>query len=501
MSESFITASAISKRYGGVIALDNMNLTLEQGEIHAIVGENGAGKSTLMKILAGVERRDSGRIAIGGIELDLASPMAARAVGIGIVFQELSIFPHASVLENLFVEREPTKYGFISFSTMRSLATPVLEMIGLNVPYDIEINRLSIGERQLVEICRALLENPRVLILDEPNSALSAAESARLFDVLRRLKDNGITILYVSHRLREVLQIADRVTVMRNGCKMFTRQVSNLSLHEMTEAMIGRSTSEEFPDRIPDTDENFESRLSVKTLTVPGQVENVTFEACGHEILGLAGLEGSGNTSILYALFGARSTQDADVTFPDGGELPSNPGEAANRGCCLVPADRRRDGLMLLKSVATNINQASVSSLGWGLSWLSPTSIIETARRHIDALRITTPTPMVPVNELSGGNQQKVLVAKWLELSPRIILLDDPTRGIDVGAKYEIYVLIRKLASSGRIVLITSSELPELLGLADRILVFYKGHLIGEKPASYFNRDSLLRAINTGSLN
>jgi len=496
---SAVRIRGLSKRFGGVRALVEMGLDVARGDVHAVVGENGAGKSTLMKILAGAVRPDEGRIELDGVETTIDSPRAARAHGIGIVYQELTIFPHRSVLANLFVSREPSRRGLVSKRRMRAEARGALAQIGLEVDLDALAGELPIADRQLVEVARVLLEGPRLLILDEPNSALSERETQRLFAVLRGLSGRGITVLYVSHRLEEVFEIADRITVMRNGREVLTRSRAQLTIPEVIEAMVGRREDELFPPRLPAQAASAE-KLTVGGLTVGRSLREVGFEARSGEIVGLAGVEGSGVSLLLGVLFGARRPDRGDVRYPDGQGLPRSPTAAARRGISFVPADRRKQGVMLESSVARNISHAAVGALRSRSPWLSRLELRRRAERQIRALQIKTPSAWTPVNQLSGGNQQKVVVGKWLEIQPKVVLLDDPTRGVDVGAKREIFGIMRRLAAEGRVVLFRSTELPELIGICDRILVFYRGRLAGEVAGEAVDSRALLHAINTGEV-
>jgi ABC-type sugar transport system ATPase subunit len=498
-SPAAVSVRELSKRYGGVVALDRMALAVSRGAIHAVIGENGAGKSTLMKILAGVVRPDAGEIELDGTPVEIRSPRDAAARGIGIVYQELSIFPHRSVLANLFVNREPTRLGTVSQRAMRRRAAGVLSQIGLHVDLDDAAGNLPIGERQLVEICRVLLTEPRLLIVDEPNSALSENETQRLFAVLRALSARGITILYVSHRLEEVFEIADRITVMRNGREVLTRPTAELTMPRVIEAMVGRPEEELFPPRLPPGTHD-ELMLSVRGLTVRSALRDVTFDARAGEIVGLAGVEGSGVSLLLGVLFGARHADAGTVVYPDGRGLPASSTSAARRGISLVPADRRRQGLMLQASVARNVAHVAVGALRSRTPWLSRDELRRRAERQGRALQIRMPSVWAPASQLSGGNQQKVVVGKWLEVEPRVVLLDDPTRGVDVGAKREIFAIMRRLTAEGRVLLFRSTELPELIGLCDRILVFYRGRLVGDLVGDGLDSRTLLHAINTGEV-
>ncbi len=499
MTTSLVSVQSLVKHYGGVVALDGMSLDVERGTIHAVAGENGAGKSTLMKILAGVVRQDSGTIHFDGQKVTFDSPNAARQHGIGIVYQELSLFPERSVLANLFVNREPTRYGFVSRQLMREKSAPILEQLGLHVDVDAPVSLLTIGERQLVELCRVLLEAPRLLILDEPNSALNERETARLFAVLRGLRERGITMLYVSHRLEEVFSIADQVTVCRNGREVFTRGISETSIREVIEGMIGGRQESLFPPPLPQAAGHPEKRLVVRGLS-SAALQDISFEARTGEIVGLAGLEGSGVSDLLGILFGMSRAKQGEFIYPDGGGIPHNPTQAARRGVCLVPADRRRNGLMLEKSLVDNIAQVAVGALRTRQVWLRRDQLLASAERQIHNLHIKTRSPYHLANQLSGGNQQKVVIGKWLEVAPDVVLLDDPTRGVDVGAKREIYLLIRQLSAEGRVVLFSSTELPELIGLCDRILVLYRGRLAGELAREAITEHNLLHMINTGEM-
>jgi ribose transport system ATP-binding protein len=497
LSANLISVRHLAKRYGGVIALDDMNLAVKRGTIHAIVGENGAGKSTLMKALAGVVRPDAGAILLKGKEVAIDSPNVARNLGIGIVYQELSLFPQRSVLANLFVNREPTRRGLVSSRMMEQRSRDLLEQLGLHVGVQAPVGELSIGEQQLVELCRVLLEEPSLLILDEPNSALNERETERLFVVLRQLRARDITMLYVSHRLEEVFAISDCVTVTRNGRDVLTRDRASLTISEVIEGMIGQQREALFPPRLAVSTSRAPTQIVAKSVT-GGKLRDVSFSASSGEIVGLAGLEGSGVSNLLEMLCGTVKARSGEVTFPDGRGLPSNPTNSARRKICLVPADRRRHGLMLEKSVLFNLGNVVVGALPGRSPWYSLRQARERAQRQISRMLIKTRSPHSLASQLSGGNQQKVVIGKWLEISPRVFLLDDPTRGVDVGAKREIYGLIRQMSADGGIVLFSSTELPELIGLCDRILVIYQGRLAGAAAGGDINSQTLLHMINTG---
>jgi ribose transport system ATP-binding protein len=494
-----VAVRGLRKRYGGVVAVDGMNLEVRRGDVHAVVGENGAGKSTLMKVLAGVVRPDAGQIEIDGVPVVISSPVVARQHGVGIVCQELSLFPQRSVLANLFVNREPLRRGFISISAMEERSKDLLNRLGLRFDVHMPVARLAIGEQQLVELARVLLEEPRLLILDEPNSALNERETQRLFDALRRLNRRGVTMLYVSHRLEEVFAVCNRVTVTRNGRDVLTQDRVDLTIPDVIEKMIGAPQTALFPPRLPMQSGSVLPSLVVKKLS-GGALKEVDFIARSGEVVGFAGLEGSGVATLFGILFGTEKARAGEATFPDSSHLPRSPTEAARRGIALVPADRRRNGLMLDKSVLFNLSQIFTGALKNGLPWFDHGSAFDRAIRQIDQLRIKTSSPLALAAQLSGGNQQKIVLGKWLEVAPSVIMLDDPTRGVDVGAKREIFALIRRLSAGGRIVLFNSTELSELIGLCDRIIMLYRGRIAAEVKGGEIDGRALLHAVNTGEM-
>jgi ribose transport system ATP-binding protein len=380
---------------------------------------------------------------------------------------------------------------------MEEASRDMLDRLGLSVDVQALVGSLTIGEQQLVELCRVLLEAPRLLILDEPNSALSQRETERLFGILKSLSARGTTVLYVSHRLEEVFAISDRVTVTRNGRDVFTADIGDLTIPAVIEGMIGVHQEELFPPPLPARVHASSKDLSVSGLSSP-QLRDINLVARAGDVVGLAGLEGSGVSNLLAILFGTERARAGAVRYPDGAGLPHNPTDAARRGICLVPGDRRRNGLMLDKSVLFNISQVIFGAQKGALSWYSQRLARERANRQIAQLRIKANSSASLANELSGGNQQKVVIGKWLEIGPQVFLLDDPTRGVDVGAKREIYGLIREMAAAGGIVILSSTELPELIGLCDRIFVLYRGRLAGELAGEGITNRDLLHLINTG---
>jgi rhamnose transport system ATP-binding protein len=487
----------LSKRFGGVSALDDVSFDITRGEVHAVVGENGAGKSTLMKILAGVHSPDAGQIRIEGRPVRLGNPREAARQGISIVFQELNLFPHRSVAANIFVNREAAnRAGLVRRQYMREATQRVLSELGVTLSPDALIAQLTIAERQLVEIARTLQQESRIIILDEPNSALNESESRRLFEIVRGLRERGITIIYVSHRLEEVFAIADRITVIRDGRYQGTHETADTSIPEIIAAMIGRSFNEPFPEKDSSVAPGSVT-LEIRDLCRNGEFGPISFTARAGEILGFAGLEGSGLDELFHTLFG--------LSRPDGGEIlvggaPANSKSARaamHKGFALIPESRREQGLMMDWSVARNATLLILDQLR-RIGLLDKSAIRRTTTHYIERLAIDTDRQDKKVLNLSGGNQQKVLLAKWLATKPGILILNDPTRGVDVGAKREIYVLCHQLAAEGMTILLTSSELEEILGLADRVLVLRKGTVVREFSSRKTTKGELMHALAGG---
>jgi ribose transport system ATP-binding protein len=492
------TLRGIEKRYGGVVALAGVDLEVHPGLIHAIVGENGAGKSTLMKIVAGAERPDAGEMRIAGTPVEFHGVKAANDHGVAIVFQELSLYPDLDVLANLFTQREVTRLGLVQRAEMRRRASPILEELGLHVDLDAPAGRLSLGEQQLVEIAKALLADASLLILDEPNSALNAAETQRLFALVRGLRARNVAVLFISHRLEEVFEIADTITVMRNGLVVATLDPRESSIPEVVSLMIGRRVMD--AGAATSHADRSAPALRLTEVCVGSEVEDVSFSVSPGEVVGLAGLEGSGVGAVLEGIFGLQRPQRGTITLPSGEAAPHTITGAVRAGVAMVPADRRLDGLMLSQDILNNVGLVTAGVLGRLGFFLKHRRMEERVDVRVRGLGIVAGSVRQAVGDLSGGNQQKVVIAKWLEADPRVILLNDPTRGVDVGAKEEIYRIIGDLASEGRIVLFVSTELPEYVHLCDRVLVFYRGRVCGELTREQLSTHRLLEAINTGDL-
>jgi ribose transport system ATP-binding protein len=468
----------ISKRYPGVTALDDVGLSVLPGEVHALVGENGAGKSTLMKILAGAEAADTGEIWLDGAPVVIGSPERAIELGIGIIYQEFNLVPHLTVAENLFLGREPAARvpGFISFARMREEAREVLDSHGIRLDPRAVVADLSVAPQQMVEIAKATSRPLRVLAMDEPSSALTELERGNLFALIRALKGRGTGIIYISHRLEEVFEIADRVTVLRDGRGVGTRQVGETSPGELIRMMVGRELKESIPKRPAPIRS---AVLEVRGLTRVGVFDDVSFTVRGGEIVGIGGLVGAGRTEVVRAIFGADPVDAGEIRLEGRAIRPRSPREAIRLGIGLVPEDRKGLGLILGMCVRENVSLANLDALTRA-GFIRRRREREVAEEYIASLSIRTPSTEQETRLLSGGNQQKVVLARWLFTRSKLLIFDEPTRGVDVGAKTEIYELMNRLAERGVGLIMVSSELPELLGMSDRILVMRQGRLAGE---------------------
>ncbi|MBA2520357.1 MAG: sugar ABC transporter ATP-binding protein [Chloroflexia bacterium] len=470
----------IEKRFGGVTAVDDVSFGIERGEIHAVVGENGAGKSTIMKMLAGVYQPDRGTIVLDGEPVSISDPLHARRLGVSIVFQELNLFPHLSVAANIFANREQTiAGGLLNERTMVAATRRVLGEMAIDLDPRAKVSTLSVAERQLVEIARTLEQESDIIIMDEPNSALSASESERLFEILRRLRDRGLTVVYVSHRLEEVFAICDRISVLRDGQYQGTWRTAETSIPDIIAAMIGRRLEETFPQR-PVIADDAPARLEVTGLSVGSAVGPVDFQIREGEILGFAGLEGSGVDEVFHVLFGIGKPTGGDVVYRGRAGRPASPFQAIKQGWGLIPANRRDEGLMLEWTIRQNASLCVLDKLLDKLGLIDRGKERGLSNEYVRKLNVATDSIDKRVVNLSGGNQQKVVLAKWLATGPEILILNDPTRGVDVGAKAEIYALCDQLAREGLALLFTSSEIEETLGVCDRVLVFHKGRIIRE---------------------
>lgn len=502
-SPPLLEMRGISKQYPGVKALENVGLTLERGEVLALMGENGAGKSTLMKVLAGAVRPDAGAIFLDGRKQQVTSPVDARGCGIAVIHQEFNLVPALSVRENIFLGLEQTTAGFVRRGDERRRAEELLRRIGVAVHPETPCRRLTVAQQQAVEIAKALAVDARIIVMDEPTATLTPQEVEKLFAVIADLTQQGIGVIYVSHRLDEIEAIADRVQVLRDGQVVAARAADQLPRRELIELMVGRSLEEEFPSRRRTVGE---ARLVVHGLCRGVKVRNVSFEVRRGEIVALAGLVGAGRTEVVRLIFGADLAEAGHVEL-DGTVLSiRSPRDAIRAGICLLTEDRKHQGLILSQSVLHNFalpNAAHFVAAGRGFTGRGFTGWIDQQRErdafagYATSMRIRANAASHPAGTLSGGNQQKVVLAKWLESNSEVLIFDEPTRGIDVGAKVEIYGLMNELAEQGKAIVMVSSELPEVLGMADRILVMHEGRITGEiaDPAAATQADILSLAI------
>ena len=486
----------ISKRYGGVKALEKADLTVEAGQIHAILGENGAGKSTLIKIMAGVVAADEGRMLLDGREVKFASPAAANQAGIVCIFQELSLIPDLSVADNISISNPPKRLGLIDRRAQRRIAEEALARAGAEDVHPLApVKDLALSRRQMVEIAKALARNPRVLILDEATSALTAADVAKVFVVLKRLRSEGLALLYISHRMHEIAELADQCTVFRNGHNVASYRAGEKSDNEVVELMIGREYSHVFPAKPPLAPSDKPPVLEVRNLSWSDRLKDISLGVRAGEVVGLGGLDGQGQRELLLALFGVLRGVSGEILIDGAPVSIASPSAAKARkiGMALIPEDRKTEGLMLPMSVSVNLSFAALDRISRG-------GIVDRARERrlidemIELLAIRTDGTDIPVGSLSGGNQQKVVIAKWLMVTPRIILLNDPTRGIDVGTKAEIYQLLRKLAATGAAILFYSTDYDELIGCCDRVLVLYDGAVKRELVGDEITERALIRS-------
>jgi rhamnose transport system ATP-binding protein len=478
------------KRFGGTVALDGASLRLRLGEIHALLGENGAGKSTLLKALAGVHRLDSGEITLGGVPFEEGSTRRARDQGVAVIYQEPSLFPDLSLAENVFVGRQPRSGGRVDWNAMNERAAELFERLGVHLDPLRPAAGLSIADQQIVEIAKALSIEARVIVMDEPTAALSAVEAGRLMDVARRLRDRGAAVVFVSHRLDEVFALCDRYTVMRDGATVAEALVAGSSPAEVVRLMVGRPLAELFP-KLPA--EVGSTVLVVEGLTRIGHFENVSFTVRTGEIVAFAGLVGSGRSEVVRAIFGI-DRYDAGSVLLHGKPLPpGDPRAAIKGGVALVPEDRRQQGLMMDASIARNVAITVLDRLRRA-GLIRSSDERKVAAKWATTLQLKHSGLEHPVDRLSGGNQQKVVLAKWLATDPKLLVIDEPTRGIDVGTKAEVHRMLGEFASQGMAVLMISSELPEVLGIADRVLVMREGRLVQELSRAAATQERIMLA-------
>jgi len=478
----------ITKDFPGVRALDDVTFEVARGEVHALVGENGAGKSTLMKTLSGALACDSGDILLDARPVVMTSPHRAQELGISMIYQEFNLVPHLSAAENIFLGREPRKAGvLVDWAALRSQSQAVLERLGLSLGVDAPVRALSVAQRQMVEIARALSAEAKILVMDEPSSTLTEHELKRLFDLVRSLKGEQVSVIYISHRLEEVFEIADRVTVLRDGKVIGTHSTGHVSRDEIIRMMVGREITQKIPKQAAPIGEEV---LRIEGLS-GGMVRDVSFSLRRGEVVGLTGLVGAGRTEVARLIFGADRLESGAIRVDGRAAQIRSPRDAIKCGIGLVTEDRQGQGLVLGMNVRENVTLANLELLS-AYGFVRQNAERDSVSRAVDGLRIRTPSMEQRVRNLSGGNQQKVVLAKWLLTESKVLIFDEPTRGIDVGAKVEIYQLMNELAARGVAILMITSELPEAIGMSDRILVMHSGRIAAELPRSEATQERIM---------
>ncbi|HET9096058.1 MAG TPA: sugar ABC transporter ATP-binding protein [Candidatus Baltobacteraceae bacterium] len=483
----------IGKSFPGVRALDGVTLDLHAGEVLALVGENGAGKSTLMKILAGAQPADTGEIFIDGKPAGISSPRTAEEAGVGMIYQEFNLVPSLNAIDNIVLGYEPSRGLFIDERAARDRATKVFAELGITLPLNVEASLLSVAQQQMIEIAKVLSRHARIIVMDEPSAALTDREIDRLFEIIKTLKAKGAGIIYISHRLEELPRIADRITVLRDGRAIETRPIAQFPPDDIVRAMVGRRLDSHFPE-LPAVAADAPVMLAVRDLQRPPMVNGVSFEVRRGEIVGLAGLIGAGRTEIVRAIAGADVAVSGEVDIEGARLRARNPHDGISAGIAFITEDRKAQGLVLGMTVRENVTLAHLGQFVNRDLLINQTKEEDVTERFIEELRIRTPSPEQTVSNLSGGNQQKVVLAKWLLGNAKVFLFDEPTRGIDIGAKAEIYNLMVNLAQNGAAIIMVSSELPEVLGMSHRILAIRGGRIVREFSRAEATPDSVIAA-------
>jgi ribose transport system ATP-binding protein len=484
----------IKKSFPGVNALSGVNLVLRKGELNALVGENGAGKSTLMKVLAGVHQKDDGKIFIESNEIKHLNPDIALNLGISIVYQEFNLFSDLTVAENIFIKREKMSKNMkfvIDDKTQRARAVELLNSLNLKINPDEKVSNLSVAEQQMVEIAKSLLVNCKILVMDEPTAALTESETENLFRVMKELKGKGVGIIYISHRLEELEKICDTVTILRDGKFIRSCPYQDLTMKDMIASMVGRDMKNKFPAAKYEASNKEKAILEIKKIKRGKKLEVENVKLYKNEILGLYGLMGSGRTELARILFGADKADVVEFKIEGKDIKIKSTHDAMNQGIAYLTEDRKNEGLALGQSVEYNINLSNLDNLS-KFQVVNDKQAKENAKSYIQSLRIKTPSMKQLVKNLSGGNQQKIIIAKWLSTNPKLLIFDEPTRGIDVGAKYEVYELMQKLVEDGIGVIMISSELPEIIGMSDRVLIMREGIITGELEKKNYSEENIL---------
>ncbi len=479
----------IGKSFPGVKALEGVNLTIREGQVHALLGENGAGKSTLIKILSGAYTRDEGEVFFDGEPADIKTPADAERLGISTIYQEFNLAPNMTIAENIFLGHLPIKAGRIDWATVKGRSRELLDSLDVSLPVDTMTGTLSVAQQQMVEIAKALNRNTRILVMDEPSAVLSERDIDNLFQVVRRLQASGIGIIYISHRLKEIFELADEVTVLKDGRYVDTRSVADVDMDDLVKLMIGRDLADVYPTRVHKPGDVV---LQVSHLAQAHLAKDVSFDLRAGEIVGFAGITGSGRTEAVRVIFGADRATGGDMQLFGKPYRPKSPRDAINQGVALVTEDRKRQGLLLKLQVYFNTTVSGLDRLtSFGVLRLKDEMTL--VRKWITDLRIKTPSPEFMVVNMSGGNQQKVILARWLSLGIKVFIMDEPTRGIDVGSKAEIYQIMSDLAESGVAIIMISSELPEVLGMSDRVLVMREGRIVKELDRSEATEETVMQ--------
>ena len=499
MSEYVVELKNATKRFPGVVALKGMNLAVKPGEILGLIGENGAGKSTLIKVLTGVHQADEGQIFVDGVEQHFRDPNDSAAAGIACVYQELNIEKLLSITDNIFINKWiKGPGGLLDYPTMHKKAKEVMLSLGQDVDPTKPAGNFGMGVQQMIEIAKAVLINAKMIIMDEPTSSLGEKEVEQLMKTCRELRDRGIGIVFVSHKLEELFELCDRVTVIRDGEYIWTKNVSDTNNDDLIAGMVGRTLENQFPKEFGTKGECF---LKAEHLEEGGVLYDVSFEAYGGQILGFAGLVGAGRTETMRAIFGADPI-DGGKIYVHGKEVKiKTPSDAIKAGIAFLTEDRKGQGLVLAQTIRTNLILANMKGFSKGL-FLDEKKILESGEGHIASLRIKTPSIDEIVGQLSGGNQQKVVIGKWVNTDADIFIFDEPTRGIDVGAKVEVYNVMNELVKQGKCVIMISSEMPEILGMSDRVIVMRGGKVMADvdRDSKHFNQEDLMKAAWGGTL-
>ncbi len=493
-----ILMKGIDKAFGSNQVLKGAGFELKDGEVHALMGENGAGKSTLMKILTGVYTRDAGTVCVDDKEVLYKSPQEAEKAGIVFIYQELNVLFDLTVEENLFMGKEITKkFGICDKKAMRQKAQEVMDKMGVNIPINAIMSDLSVGQQQMVEICKALMVDAKVLIMDEPTAALTQSETEGLFKLIKSLRKKGVSIVYISHRMEEIFELCDRITILRDGTYVGTEYIKDITMDDIVRMMIGREIGERYPKREGVT--IGKEMLRVEGLTKTKKFENVNFSVKAGEVLGVSGLMGAGRTEIMQAVFGNLPFESGQVYIEGKPVKLKSAKDAIEAGIGFITEDRKTEGLLLEKSISDNIVLANLDKTSTK-SVIKKNKVNELVKKGIDEFRIKCFGPDHECNNLSGGNQQKVVFAKWVYTDPKILILDEPTRGVDIGAKKEIYSVINDLAAKGVAIILVSSELPEVLGMSDRIMVVHEGRITGFIDAADADQEKVMTLATGGTL-